>query len=115
MEPDKGAAVEVVEKYYAAIEAKDAEGMLALVHEAVQCEFLEPERNWHGKETALGKFTGWFQRCPDLRVSWSLDSVKQATGSADPQAIEVLLDCDFGSGTHKLDSTNRLITLIQHL
>merc|ERR1712232_524558 len=69
----------VVTEYYDAIQRHSAEGMLKCVSEEIACTFLEPERNWLGKEVAAKKFSDWFRRCPDVSVQWEITSIAPTT------------------------------------
>mmetsp|Transcript_159728 Transcript_159728/g.281926 ORF Transcript_159728/g.281926 Transcript_159728/m.281926 type:complete len:123 (+) Transcript_159728:33-401(+) len=118
--PEALAAVELVRKYYAAIAEHDACKMLECVSDDVEVKFLEPERNWSAKVVAAEKFSGWFERCPDVLVTWDLKEVKELSGTdVKPEcaAIELVLSADFGSGAHGMRYVVRagLISHIEHL
>lgn len=108
-------AVDVLNRYYDAINRHSVQDMLEAVHPEVEVRFLQPERNWSGKQQANDKFAGWFERCPDVRAAWKFESVQVHDGNN----VELKLHCSFHPDPpHAMGyqvGPGDLICLIEHL
>lgn len=125
---DPGAAAgALVKRYYHAIAEHSASKMLECVSDDVRVFFAEDgERNWATKSVAQEKFTAWFEQSPDVSVTYEVKSVEQLKGAPPdgapedaegPEATEVVLSADFGSGARGMRyvvNSSCLISEIEH-